>query len=128
MPRRVVLAVGGFDPRFKWGHEGADLTHRILLHGYRLRYNADVAITHHQLGSKLRPEFDKAECYRLLFFLKYNALRKLSLAYELRRIFDHLRRGSASRCAVSAASLLALPWVSLWAKTKSRSYAPTIHE
>jgi GT2 family glycosyltransferase len=111
MPRRVVLDVGGFDPRFKWGHEGADLTHRILRRGFHLKYNSEVVIEHHHDFCKPRPRLDKSEYYRLLFFFKYHNPREFSLQYELGRLLTLLRRRQMPSACLLLGLLPALPCV-----------------
>jgi glycosyltransferase involved in cell wall biosynthesis len=111
MPRRVVLDVGGFDPRFKWGHEGADLTHRILRLGFHLKYNSEVALAHHHDLYKPRPRLDKSEYYRLLFFFKYHKPREFSLRYELERLLMFIRRRQLSSAWMLLGLLPALPCI-----------------
>ena len=66
--RKAVLEVGGFDKRFIWGYEGADLVTRILKAGYILHFESGISIMHWHNQPKSRPKIDKAEYLRLLYF------------------------------------------------------------
>jgi GT2 family glycosyltransferase len=46
MPRRVFEEIGGWEPAFRFIHEGVDLAWRVMDHGYRVRYEADLVALH----------------------------------------------------------------------------------
>jgi GT2 family glycosyltransferase len=48
MPRRVFEEVGGWEPRFRFIHEGVDLAWRVMDAGYRVHYHADLVALHPQ--------------------------------------------------------------------------------
>ncbi|HWX32506.1 MAG TPA: glycosyltransferase [Steroidobacteraceae bacterium] len=50
VPRAVFRELGGFDPKFRTGHEDTDFCLRARQRGYRVHYVADSVIYHH-IGS-----------------------------------------------------------------------------
>jgi GT2 family glycosyltransferase len=48
MPRRVFEEIGGWEPRFRFIHEGVDLAWRVMDAGYRVHYQADLVALHPQ--------------------------------------------------------------------------------
>lgn len=50
MPRALFERVGGWPEEFRFVHEGVDLAWRVLDAGYRVRYAAEVSVTHPPRG------------------------------------------------------------------------------
>jgi GT2 family glycosyltransferase len=46
MPRRLFDEIGGWDASYRFVHEGVDLAWRVMDHGYRVRYEADLVALH----------------------------------------------------------------------------------
>ncbi|GGL55955.1 glycosyltransferase family 2 protein [Halocalculus aciditolerans] len=44
--KSVFERVGGFDPRFAWGHEETDFVRRAVRAGFRVLYEPDMAVDH----------------------------------------------------------------------------------
>jgi len=116
--REYVLGGGGFDKRFKWGYEGADLTQGMLSKGCTIHYAKDIVIKHYYNQHRSRPRIDKAEYYRLLFFFKHFERRQFSLKYELMRVYYSLRQGYVFRAMFNLLLLSALPMIMFEAKIR----------
>ena len=116
--RKAVFEVGGFDHRFSWGHEGADLAKRILMAGYKLCDEPGVTIKHQHSPSKSRPRIDRKEYLRLLYFFKYHTLMNFSFLYEIKRAYYSILEKNYSQAFWVSINLITLPWI-LWEARKN---------
>lgn len=113
-----ILEAGGFDKRFKWGHEGADLTQEMLSKGCTIHYAKDIVVKHYYNQHRSRPGIDRSEYYRLLFFFKHFERKQFSLRYELKRIYYFLNRGYVLGAIYNVLLLSYLPLILLEAKRR----------
>lgn len=118
--REYALKAGGFDKRFKWGYEGADLTQRMLAQGCTICYNQKITIKHYFNEYRSKSKFDKVEFYRLLFYFKYFGIRQFSIVYEIKRIFYFAVRKNYYRALFISFLFLLIPLVILEAKKSPR--------
>ena len=123
--RNAVIKVGGFDSRFIWGYEGADLTNRILRAGYNLHFESGITINHWANKSKTRPRMEKADYFRLLFFFKYNPIKKFSIVYEIKRIYYLFCQKNYRDSFWGLITLFIIPFIFLRSRKDTHMYLRT---
>lgn len=68
----VYLKIGGFDPAFSRGSEEVDLCMKVKAAGYRLVYQPEAFLYHHQMGSEFRfNPVQNRDFMRLYSFFKF---------------------------------------------------------
>jgi len=87
LSREKVLSVGGYPAEFFLGHEGLDLSYRLIGSGYRIVHTPRVSTTHH-VASEHRPS------WRVYYYYTRNGMwvvyRTFPTLMAIPRIFAHL--------------------------------------
>lgn len=125
MRRQHVLALGGYDPFFNVMEE-IDLQTRVRRAGFRIGYEGDAVLEHHQAGVSLKRRhlFQGPQRVRLYFFLKHfrptgvrmwgrfaaneAALTARALKLWLRALASALRHWDTARVRSSGVELINL--------------------
>jgi GT2 family glycosyltransferase len=81
--RSVFEAVGGFPDSFFYAHEETDFAWRALDAGYRIRYDADVAICHPALPPTRHAEFHRLNARNRVFLARRNLPWLIAVIYLL---------------------------------------------
>jgi GT2 family glycosyltransferase len=87
LSREKVLSVGGYPAEFFLGHEGVDLSYRLIGAGYRVVHTPRVSTTHHA-ALEHRPD------WRVYYYYTRNGIwvvyRSFPLAMAIPRMLAHL--------------------------------------